>query len=112
MFNKVSLMMLLNCRITCSNIEPFNYNREDAAVATDKNLHDTAKLPLAIKEKDVEYQFHRIIMFSRLLESYPHSGGPIQKEAAVDVCPLRRGEIWGAMLGVTVNREYVLGEGS
>ena len=66
-------------------------------------LHDSAKLPLAIKEKDVEYQFHRLILFSRLLESYPYSQPRIVAEALLDVCPLLRGEIWAALLGVKVN---------
>lgn len=65
-------------------------------------LHESAKLPLAIKEKDVEYQFHRLILFSRLLESYPFSQPRIIAEALLDVCPLLRGEIWAAMLGVKV----------
>ena len=65
-------------------------------------LHDSAKLPLAIKEKDVEYQFHRLILFSRLLESYPFSQPRIVSEAILDVCPLLRGEIWAALLGVKV----------
>ena len=30
---------------------------------------DSMSLPASIKEKDVEYQFHRVIMFRRLLES-------------------------------------------
>ena len=68
----------------------------------DHTLQDTAKLPLAIKENDVEYQFHRVVMYSRLLESYPHSQALIQKEASTDISPLRRGEIWAALLDVNV----------
>ena len=33
---------------------------------------DSLTLPASIKEKDVEYQFHRIVMFRRLLESEFH----------------------------------------
>ena len=65
--------------------------------------HESAKLPLAIKEKDVEYQFHRTIIFSRLLESYPFSAKLILSEATTDICPLLRGEIWAALLGVKVS---------
>ena len=65
-------------------------------------LHDSAKLPLAIKEKDVEYQLHRLVLFSRLLESYPYSQPRIVAEALLDICPLLRGEIWAALLGVKV----------
>ena len=71
-------------------------------------LHDSAKLPLAIKEKDVEYQFHRLVLFSRLLESYPYSRPRIISEALLDVCPLLRGEIWAALLGVKVATSVVV----
>lgn len=64
--------------------------------------HESAKLPLAIKENDVEYQFHRVVMFSRLLGSYPHSYELILSEAMIDICPLLRGEIWAALLQVKV----------
>jgi TBC domain-containing protein kinase-like protein len=69
----------------------------------DPVLHESAKLPLAIKENDVEYQFHRTILFSRLLEGYPHSRERIISEATIDICPLLRGEIWAAILGVKVS---------
>jgi TBC domain-containing protein kinase-like protein len=62
--------------------------------------HESSSLPLAIKEKDIEYQFHRMVMFTRLLESYPHSQPRIVMEAVVDVCPLVRAEVWAALLGV------------
>lgn len=29
---------------------------------------ETCRLPLVIREKDTEYQFHRIILFDRLLK--------------------------------------------
>ena len=29
---------------------------------------DMTDLPLIIREKDIEYQFHRVILFQRLLE--------------------------------------------
>ena len=65
-------------------------------------VHESTKLPLAIREKDIEYQFHRVVVFSRLLEGYPFSRGRILEEALVDVCPLYRGDIWAAMLGIKV----------
>ncbi|CAI8006071.1 TBC domain-containing protein kinase-like protein, partial [Geodia barretti] len=70
--------------------------------------HDSSSLPLAIKEKDVEYQFHRMVMFTRLLESYPHSRSLVMAEAVVDVCPLVRAEVWAALLGVKgdIQEEY------
>lgn len=65
-------------------------------------MHESTKLPLAIREKDIEYQFHRVVVFSRLMEGYPFSRGRVLEEALVDVCPLYRGEIWAAMLGIKV----------
>jgi hypothetical protein len=43
-----------------------------------------------------------LILFSRLLESYPYSQLRVVAEALLDVCPLLRGEIWAALLGVKV----------
>ena len=82
----------------------FNSSRDSPSLPRTPNssLHESAKLPLAIKEKDVEYQFHRTIMFARLLESYPFSRKLIVAESKVDICPLMRGEIWAAILGVKV----------
>lgn len=112
---------------------PSNVHR-DGPLPSSKRPHDSAKLPLAIKEKDVEYQvehyskstinsillytlsayysvlelvfllfqFHRVVIFSRLLESYPYSRDRIISEALTDVCPLVRGEVWAALLGVKV----------
>ncbi|XP_064391569.1 TBC domain-containing protein kinase-like protein isoform X2 [Halichondria panicea] len=63
-------------------------------------LHESAKLPLTIRESDVEYQFHRVVVFSRLLEGYPYTRGRVMGESLVDVCPLYRGDIWAALLGI------------
>ena len=43
-----------------------------------------------------------MVIFTRLLESYPHSRPRIMMEAVVDVCPLVRAEAWAALLGVKV----------
>ena len=48
-------------------------------------------------------QFHRMVMFTRLLESYPHSRTGLLAEAVVDVCPLVRAEVWATLLGVKVH---------
>lgn len=62
---------------------------------------ETAKLPLVIREKDVEYQFHRIILFERLLEGYPYTRDRIVKEARIDIPPYVRGKVWTALLNIT-----------
>ena len=43
-----------------------------------------------------------MVVFTRLLESYPYSRTRIMSEAVVDVCPLVRAEVWAAILGVKV----------
>ncbi|KAF5294637.1 hypothetical protein FQA39_LY02769 [Lamprigera yunnana] len=62
--------------------------------------YDVDKLPLVIREKDPEYQFHRIILFRRLLHGYPYTVDDIVKEATKDIPPLLRGSIWTALLNV------------
>lgn len=54
---------------------------------------ETRKLPLVIREKDVEYQLQRIILFHRLLRAYPHCRARIQSEAVSDIPPLYRGQV-------------------
>jgi len=63
-------------------------------------LLDTADLPLTIRETTVDYQFHRIVLFQRLLEGYPYTRERIVREARIDIPPLLRGKIWAALLGV------------
>ncbi|KAK3099167.1 hypothetical protein FSP39_000436 [Pinctada imbricata] len=64
------------------------------------DLSETANLPLVIREKDIEYQFHRIILYERLLKGYPYTRGHIWKEARVDIPPLVRAHVWGALLEI------------
>lgn len=43
-----------------------------------------------------------MVVFTRLLESYPHSRPLIMNEAVTDICPMVRAEVWAAILGVKV----------
>lgn len=63
-------------------------------------LTTSAVLPLIIREKDVEYQFHRIILYDRLLIAYPFKRAHIWREARVDIPPLVRANVWAALLEV------------
>ncbi|KAH8315054.1 hypothetical protein KR059_004624 [Drosophila kikkawai] len=63
-------------------------------------------LPLVIREKDIEYQFQRVRLFTRLLQGYPHTAEQLRREASVDVPPLLRGPIWAALLDVVPNGSY------
>lgn len=64
------------------------------------DLSQAATLPLIIREKDVEYQFHRIILYERLLLGYPFKKAHIWREARVDTPPLYRAQVWAALLEV------------
>nr|XP_039266398.1 TBC domain-containing protein kinase-like protein [Styela clava] len=68
----------------------------------------TSSLPLVIKENDIEYQLHRIILYKRLLLGYPYLRERIWKEARIDIPPHLRGLVWAALLDVTgdVKAEY------
>ncbi|GFS47257.1 TBC domain-containing protein kinase-like protein [Trichonephila inaurata madagascariensis] len=65
-------------------------------------LRDTSKLPLVIKEKDVEYQLHRIVLFKRLLEAYPYKRTLISQECKLDIPPLYRPWVWAALLEIEI----------
>jgi serine/threonine protein kinase/rhodanese-related sulfurtransferase len=61
---------------------------------------DRSQWPLEVREKDLEYQAHRIVMFRHLLEFYPETRSQIIREARKDVPPMLRAEIWAAILNV------------
>lgn len=63
-------------------------------------------LPLMIREKSIEYQFHRTILFRRLLKGYPSTRNLIVQEAQKDIPPICRGEVWACLLGVRLNGNY------
>ncbi|XP_075156009.1 TBC domain-containing protein kinase-like protein [Haematobia irritans] len=64
------------------------------------------QLPLVIREKDIEYQFYRVRLFSCLLKGYPYTSELIRKESAIDIPPLLRGPIWACLLDVIPNGSY------
>uniref|UniRef100_A0A1B0AHB8 TBC domain-containing protein kinase-like protein n=1 Tax=Glossina pallidipes TaxID=7398 RepID=A0A1B0AHB8_GLOPL len=64
------------------------------------------QLPLVIREKDIEYQFYRVRLFSKLLTGYPYTAELIRNEAAIDIPPLLRGPIWSCLLDVIPNGSY------
>jgi len=82
------------------------YSRERHAV--NSSVTETAKLPLVIRERDVEYQFHRVVLFERLLTGYPHTKNMIMKESRTDIPPLVRPAAWAAILDVQVSSVTVL----
>ncbi|KAG1172408.1 hypothetical protein G6F70_006425 [Rhizopus microsporus] len=64
------------------------------------------KLPLFLREQDVNYQLYRLSLFSELLRQYPASRREILHHAKVDIPPLLRGKIWAAVLGVQGDLEH------
>ncbi|KAG5683837.1 hypothetical protein PVAND_013100 [Polypedilum vanderplanki] len=68
--------------------------------------HEMRELPLVIRERNIEYQFYRIVLFNRLLQGYPYTRELIIEEAKIDVPPLLRGKIWAALLNVIPNGKY------
>ncbi|XP_064481936.1 TBC domain-containing protein kinase-like protein [Ornithodoros turicata] len=73
---------------------------QEATTSPSGDLHDTATLPIVIREKDIEYQLHRIILYSRLLQAYPFKKLRIVREAKTDIPPLYRGYVWAALLEI------------
>lgn len=63
-------------------------------------------LPLVIRERNIEYQFYRIVLFSRLLKAYPFTRDMIVEQAMIDIPPLLRGRIWACLLNVLPNGKY------
>lgn len=63
-------------------------------------------LPLVIRERNIEYQFYRIVLFERLLKAYPFSKNLIVEQAKIDIPPLLRGRIWACLLNALPNGKY------
>lgn len=64
------------------------------------------KLPTLIRERDTEYQFHRVLLFTRLLKGYPYTRDRIIAESQIDIPPMLRGEIWACLLHVVEDNSY------
>lgn len=82
---------------------PLIHSKSDIIAKADPPPYDATGLPLVIKERDPEYQLHRVILLRRLLHGYPFTKDLIVEEAKKDVPPLLRGEIWAALLNVEAN---------
>ncbi|KAK4883180.1 hypothetical protein RN001_006499 [Aquatica leii] len=84
---------------------PLIHFKSEILASVEPSPYDAEKLPLVIREKDPEYQFHRIILFRRLLHGYPYTKQEIFKEAKRDIPPLLRGSIWASLLNLKSNYE-------
>ncbi|XP_075736859.1 TBC domain-containing protein kinase-like protein isoform X3 [Rhipicephalus microplus] len=108
-------VVLLSAEQLCQRLEGMDPNlyypliEESGDVPASPSFSsDTAALPVVIREKDVEYQIQRIILYNRLLEAYPYQQQRIIREAKLDIPPLCRALIWSALLDVQGDliREY------
>ncbi|CAB4028877.1 TBC domain-containing kinase, partial [Paramuricea clavata] len=100
--DSVVCLSLERVREQLSHVEPTAYY--PLLVEKDPCAFESSEmksLPVVIRERDVEYQFRRIVIFQRLLEGYPYTRDKIIKEARVDIPPLLRDKIWAALLNVT-----------
>lgn len=70
------------------------------STASIPNQSNLPKLPLFLREQDINYQHYRQTLFSELLRQYPASRKEILHHAKVDIPPLLRGKVWAAVLGV------------
>ncbi|VEN40483.1 unnamed protein product [Callosobruchus maculatus] len=88
---------------------PLIQTKSEIIARSEPEPYDATGLPLVIKEKDPEYQFHRVILLRRLLHGYPFTKDLIVKEAEKDIPPLLRGDIWAALLNVRgdYERQYI-----
>jgi hypothetical protein len=77
-----------------------------ASIPTSQPNNNAPKLPLFLREQDVNYQYYRQTLFSELLRQYPASRKEILHHAKVDIPPLLRGKVWAAVLGVLGDLEY------
>ncbi|KAF5298584.1 hypothetical protein FQR65_LT09678 [Abscondita terminalis] len=102
---------------------PLIHFKSEILASMESPPYDAEKLPLVIREKDPEYQFHRVILFRRLLhvnvfflcermlsfnfvlKGYPYTKEEIIKEAKKDIPPLLRGSIWASLLNLKGNYE-------
>lgn len=63
-------------------------------------FYQQQQLSLTVRERDVEYQFRRLVLFQHLLACYPWMQAHIVAEARIDIPPAVRGAVWAAVLGI------------
>jgi hypothetical protein len=62
---------------------------------------------VVVREQDLDYQRHRIMLFRKLLTDYPASQRFIMQEAKIDIPPLLRCELWAVILGVGPDAQQI-----
>ncbi|EGD75272.1 TBCK protein kinase [Salpingoeca rosetta] len=65
---------------------------------------EMTKQPLAVRERNLLYQYERLVKMSRLLSGHPYTHTALSEEAAVDIPPHARARVWAALLRVGPQR--------
>lgn len=105
--NRIVRLSLNNLTERVANIKPQAYY--PLIISTQfaqKFGTEMESLPLVIREKDTEYQFHRVMLFTKLLKGYPFTRDRIVEESQTDIPPFLRGRIWACLLGVLEDSRY------
>lgn len=64
-------------------------------------------LPLVIKENDFGYQCQRTFLFKRLVNEQPFTSERLKEEAAIDISPYFRAQIWASVLSISHRDLYL-----
>lgn len=105
--NRVVRLSLSNLADRVANIEPQAYYPLVLSPQFAKKYGaEMESLPVVIREKDTEYQFHRVMLFTKLLKGYPYTRDRIIAESQTDIPPVLRGHIWACLLGVLEDNRY------
>lgn len=93
-------MANLEERINSLNPEVFFESLELKYSSTKAVALEEYSLPTVVKERDIEYQLSRMILFDRLINAYPFKRSWLWLESRKDIPPLYRGFVWAALLNV------------
>eukprot|EP00039_Didymoeca_costata_P010842 m.147023 g.147023 ORF g.147023 m.147023 type:complete len:928 (+) comp14980_c0_seq2:288-3071(+) len=99
-------MSSLSARLKSANLDPFP-NLQNSQAAEDRPSSPADGLPLVIRETDLDYQFERVALFTRILRGYPFTRPHLHVAAKKDIPMPLRGKIWAAILEVPVNVQEV-----
>uniref|UniRef100_A0A915JL41 Rhodanese domain-containing protein n=1 Tax=Romanomermis culicivorax TaxID=13658 RepID=A0A915JL41_ROMCU len=82
--------------------------RSDSSACFVDDLFVMSQLPKVVKEKDIQYQLVRMVLFSLLIDAYPFKKSIIWHESRIDIPPVYRGLVWCTLLDVTgdIKSEY------
>ncbi|KHN87937.1 TBC domain-containing protein kinase-like protein [Toxocara canis] len=62
--------------------------------------HENSDLSLIVKERDIEYQMHRMFVLARLVDAFPYKRRALLDECGSDVPPLYRASLWASFLNI------------